>query len=50
MKTSTILESKDVKRIIAKYFKIEESQVIQSKYSYTIIGMNTSEIEKKLEE
>ena len=37
MKKGIILESDDIKKIIAEHFKVEEKDVIKSQYSYTVI-------------
>lgn len=44
MKQGIILESDDVKKIIAEHFKVEEKDVIKSQYTYTVV---THESEKK---
>lgn len=38
METGVILDANDVKKIIAEYFGVDESKVIKSQYSYTVIG------------
>lgn len=42
------LDSKDVKKILAKFFGIDEKQVIPSRYSWSIGGMSASDVEKKI--
>lgn len=37
MKTGIILESKDVIKILAEHFGVEEKQIIKTKYSYMIV-------------
>ena len=37
MKDAKVLESNDIKAIIAEKFGVPEKNVIQSKYSYTVI-------------
>ena len=41
-----ILESDDIKKIIAEYFKVEEKDVIKSQYTYTVVTHNSQETEK----
>lgn len=36
MKDAVILSSADVKKILAEYFKVDEKQIVQTKYSYVI--------------
>ena len=38
MKQGMVLESSDIKEIIAKYFNVPTENVIQTKYSYIVIG------------
>lgn len=37
MKNAVVVDSNDIKAIIAKEFDVPEKNVIQSKYSYTVI-------------
>ena len=37
MKKGIILEQNDLKKIIAKYFNVDESKVIKSQYSWTVV-------------
>ena len=37
MKKGIILEANDLKKIIAKYFNVDESKVIKSQYSWTVV-------------
>lgn len=37
MQTGTVLSQSDVRKIIAEYFGVNESKVISSKYSFTVI-------------
>lgn len=39
MEPGIILDVTDVKKIIAEYFGVDESKVIKSQYSYTVIGV-----------
>lgn len=48
MKQQITLESKEVRKIIARYLDIPEEQVIPLRYSYAIEGMTVEEIEDKL--
>ena len=45
MKKGIILEANDLKKIIAKYFNVDESKVIKSQYSWTVVT-NDEETEK----
>lgn len=38
MEVGVILNTEDVKKIIADYFHVDESKVIKSQYSYTVVG------------
>lgn len=37
MKKGIILEANDVKKIIAEHFHVDESKVIKSQYSWTVV-------------
>ena len=37
MKKGIILEANDVKKIIAEHFNVDESKVIKSQYSWTVV-------------
>lgn len=37
MKKGIILDTEDVKKIIAKEFNVDVSQVLKSQYTYTVI-------------
>ena len=37
MKKGIILEANDVKKIIAEHFNVDESNVIKSQYSWTVV-------------
>lgn len=37
MKPAVVLDSKDVMRIIAEHFGVDEKMVVKSQYSYTVI-------------
>lgn len=45
MQSGIVVSQSDIKSILAKYFNVPESNVIQSKYSYVIVGSD-----KKIEE
>ena len=49
LECAIVLNSEDVKEIIAKHFDVEPSKVIKSQYTYTVIGVKCREI-LKLEE
>lgn len=46
MKQAVVLETEDVKKIIAEHFKVEEKDVIKSQYTYTVVTHNSQETEK----
>lgn len=50
MKESVILESSDVRQIIACFLGIPIEQVIPSKYSYAVSGISSADIAYKLKE
>ena len=37
MKKGIILEANDLKKIIAEHFNVDESNVIKSQYSWTVV-------------
>lgn len=37
MKKGIILEANDLKKIIAEHFNVDESKVIKSQYSWTVV-------------
>lgn len=39
MDTAVVLNSEDIKKIIAQHFGVEEKQVIKSQYTFTVIGL-----------
>ena len=47
MKNAIVLEQNDIKAIIAKHFNVNESDVIKSQYSYTVIlnNIDSEEVE-----
>lgn len=50
MKTTVVLESKDVRVIIAKFLGISVDDVIPNRYSFGVSGMSAEEIEKRIKE
>lgn len=49
MKTTITFDSKDLRTIIAKFFGVDESQVIPNRYSYSIEGLTIEQIKDKME-
>lgn len=43
METGIILNQADIKKLIAKYYNVDEKQIISSKYSYIVTGMNNKD-------
>ena len=37
MKQAVMLDGKDIRKILADYYKVPEKNIIQNKYSFTII-------------
>ena len=50
MKQQITLDSKEVRKIIAKFLGITEEQVVPLRYNFAIEGMSAEEIEQKLSE
>ena len=50
MKTTVLLESRDVREIIAKFLDIDTEDVIPNRYSFGISNMSAEEIEAKIKE
>lgn len=48
MNSGIILDSKDVKEIIAKFLGISIDNVVPTKYSFMITGITEEEIKKKM--
>lgn len=48
MKTTVQLESKEARKIIAKYLNIPLEQVIPNRYNFSVTGLSAEEIEKKI--
>lgn len=49
MQNAKVLNQKDVRKILAKYFNVPEERVINSKYSYVIIEKEESDNENDSE-
>ena len=49
MQKAIILDSNDVKKLIAEYFHVDESAVIKSQYSYTVAGVDGKEIDNGIQ-
>ena len=49
MESAIVLNTEDVKEIIAKHFNVEPNKVIKSQYTYAVIGVKCREL-LKLEE
>ncbi len=50
MKQQITLDSKEVRKIIAKFLGITEEQVVPLRYNFAIEGMSAEEIERKMAE
>ena len=50
MKQQIILESAELKAIVAKALNIPEKNVVQLRYSIAIEGLSAAEIEKKIKD
>ncbi len=50
MEAGIILDANDIKKILAQHYGVEESKVIKSQYSYTIVGVKLREAEAQDEE
>lgn len=50
MKLNVSLDSKEVRKIIARYLEIDESQVIPQRYSFNVEGLTIEQIKEKLED
>lgn len=47
METGIILSQTDLKKLLAKLLKVDEKQIVQSKYSFMIMGINHQTIDDK---
>ncbi len=48
MKQVIELDTKEIRKIIAKFFEIKETDVTPNRYSYSVTGVSADEIQKKL--
>ena len=48
MKETVVLESKEVREIIANYLGIKIEDVIPQRYSFSVAGLSADEIKQKL--
>lgn len=48
MKATVTLDGKDVRKIISKFLKIPEEDVIPLRYNFAVSGISAAEIERKL--
>ena len=48
MKTQITLETKEIRKIIARFLQIREEQVIPQRYSYAVEGVTAEEIRRRL--
>lgn len=46
MQNGIVLSQKDIKQILADYFNIDIENVIPSKYSYTVVGLDEDVAER----
>lgn len=46
MKSGIILNSDEVKKIIAEHYNVHEDDVIKAKYSFIVVGVKCGEIIK----
>lgn len=49
MKKALVLDSNDIKNIVAEKFNVAEESVIKSQYSYTVIIENDNDDEERSE-
>lgn len=49
MKVTIQLDTKEVRKIIAKYLEIPEEDVIPNRYSFSVANINYEELKEKLE-
>ena len=50
MKTSVQLETKEIRAILAKALRLDEKQVVPTRYSFAIEGVPAEEVAKRLKE
>ena len=48
METGIILSQTDLKKLLAKTLEVDEKQIVQSKYSFMIMGISQDKINKIL--
>ena len=46
MKSAIVLNTDDIKQIIAEYFNVNVADVIKSQYSYTVVGVKCEDVMK----
>lgn len=46
MKSAIVLNTDDIKKIIAEYFNVDVADVIKSQYSYTVVGVKCEDVIK----
>ena len=46
MKSAIVLNTDDIKQIIAEYFNVNVADVIKSQYSYTVVGVKCEDVIK----
>lgn len=44
MESAIVVDTKEVKKILAEHFGVDEKQVIKSQYSWTIIGATKNQL------
>ena len=47
MKKAIVVDSNDIKKILAEHFNVSEENIIKSQYSYTVIIDTTDTSERK---
>lgn len=47
MKKAIVVDSNDIKKILAEHFNVSEENIIKSQYSYTVITDTTDTSERK---
>lgn len=50
MKSAVMLETKDVKEILALFFGIRIEDVTPNRYSFSVAGITADEIERKIKD
>lgn len=49
MNYGLVLDSSDVKKILAEYFKVEEDKIVKTKYSYIVV-QNKQNVNQEMNE